>query len=132
MRPTLFLLTLLLSFSTNVQSKVTLVNKNSKARGITKMKLYTNNQGRTYIKMYASCQPKNFYWGKFSTIKDGAYHEKLRRGINPAQFYRTITIKKSFVTRKVIIFKYQGQIAIRQRLTQIIKTLKEKTEPKLK
>ena len=82
------------------QNSFTLKNSNTQTRGITKMNITQQGNGKVKIKIWASCSPKDCYWGRFGTNKNVSYKDMMQRTKkNWIYRYTPFTIKKNHVTR---------------------------------
>ena len=106
MKNILVVAVLFLGFIGNAQTNFTLINKNSKTRGITKMNFHKDARGTFYVRIYASCSPKDCDWGRFRVKQDASYKEYLRRTDRKwLTYYMPIKVKESFVTRTVTVYR---------------------------
>ena len=87
----------------------TLKNINSNTRGITTMKFETVGSGRVHVKIWGSCNPRDCYWGNFSTKNYLSYSEELRNtNATWITKYDPINIQLSFVKRRVTIKQHRS------------------------
>jgi len=106
MKNLILVLVFLLGFMSNAQSNFTLVNKNKKTRGITKMNFHKDARGDFYVRIYASCRPKDCGWGRFRVRQNKGYKEQLTRTNRKwLNYYMPIKVKESFVTRTVTVYQ---------------------------
>ena len=95
---------ILIGFFAQAQSNFTIKTINRNTKGITKMNFYKDARGDFKVRIYAKCSPKDCDWGSFTLKRDPSFQEYLKRKKGPyVPYYKPITIKKSFVTRTLLI-----------------------------
>lgn len=118
-----------LFFEAPLPSTWTIENRFNK--GITKIQ-FSERYGIHSAKIWASCSPKDCYWGSFQVRKvGGQHHYELIRANPDRRFlpvYETIVVKQSHATKRVQVDKHRfnGYYRVKEEVDFINPSRKDK------